>query len=174
MPGRLVSLICFGLLPSLVAGCRESLAWPAVKERIRSEFPEVRQISADELRARMTAAEPAPLLLDVREEAEYRVSHLRGAVRVDPGGGVSAWLEGTSRDTPIVAYCSVGYRSSAFVRRLTEGGFTSAANLEGSIFEWANRGLPVVREGREVRQVHPYDARWGVLLAEELHAYPAQ
>ena len=106
----------------------------------------------------------------MREEAEYRVSHLRDAVRVDPDHMASLPVD-IPRDAPIVTYCSVGYRSSALAERLMEQGFTRVKNLEGSIFEWANRGLPVVRDGREVRQVHPYDWRWGKLLDEELRAY---
>lgn len=170
MSRRLSPLPLFSLLSGLLAGCQASVVWPAVKQEIRSEFPEVKQVSVDELHAWLASADP-PLLLDVRQEAEFRVSHLRGAIRVDPGDGDPALPEGVGKETPIVAYCSVGYRSSALVESLTERGFHSVSNLEGSIFEWANRGFPVVREGREVRQVHPYDARWGVLLADELRAY---
>ena len=74
-------------------------------------------------------------------------------------------------DMPIVAYCSVGYRSSELVQKLTERGFTNVKNLDGSIFEWANRGYPVERDGEEVREVHPFDDRWGTLLHEDLRAY---
>ena len=77
----------------------------------------------------------------------------------------------TARDAPIVTYCSVGYRSSAVAERLEEQGYTRVWNLEGSIFEWANQGLPVVRDGEEVSQVHPYNRRWGRLLDKQLRAY---
>ncbi len=139
---------------------------------IRAEFPDVEQISVEEL-SEWLASEDArpPLLLDVREEAEYRVSHLRGAVRVDPDDPEPELPAGVDQETPIVAYCSVGYRSSALAERLMALGYTDVRNLEGSIFEWANRGLPVFRDGMEVRQVHPYDRRWGRLLDEELRAY---
>ncbi len=137
---------------------------------IRARFPEVRQVSAVDLRARLAAGE-AVVLLDVRQPQEYRVSHLAGAVRVDPDAEMPELPPGVGPDTPIVAYCSVGYRSSALVQRLMARGYRDAANLEGSIFEWANQGYPVVRGGVEVRQVHPYDERWGRWLAAELHAY---
>ena len=54
--------------------------------------------------------------------------------------------------------------------RLREAGFAHVENLRGSIFEWANEGRPVVRDGREVEAVHPYDAVWGRLLAPERRA----
>ena len=143
------------------------LSWGPLKKAIRGEFPAVEQLSVAELAAWLESAEgPRPLLLDARSEEEYGVSHLRGALRVDPDAGPEALPEGIARDAPIVAYCSVGYRSSALVRRLTEAGYTDVRNLEGSIFEWANQGLPVYRGDREVRRVHPYGRR----LDEELHA----
>ncbi len=43
-------------------------------------------------------------------------------------------------------------------------------NLKGSIFQWANEGRPVVRDGEPVREVHPYDAVWGRLLDRDLRA----
>ena len=148
----------------------DELSWSAVKRRIRAEFPEVRQISAEALAARLASTETPPVLLDVREEAEYRVSHLRGAVRVDPGARRPVLPAGVGKDTPIVVYCSVGYRSSALAERLARQGYTAVENLEGSIFEWANEGHPVVREGEEVGRVHPYDEHWGQLLEAELRA----
>jgi len=170
------SLRCRWLTAALgllaLAGCgsgSEAVAWPAVKDMIRKKFPAVEQISTADLQAWLEKGDQRPLLVDVRSEDEFRVSHLRDAVRVDPGAANP--LAGVATDTPIVTYCSVGYRSSRTARRLSELGFTDVRNLEGSIFEWANQGRPVVRGGREVRQVHPYDERWGRLLAPELHAW---
>ncbi len=153
-------------------GCSQGPSWPSVKEMVRQDFPDVEHVSADEL-SRLMATEPenAPILLDVREEAEYAVSHLPHAVRVQPGTDRSAFLDTLDRDAPIVAYCSVGYRSSELVQKLRERGFTNIRNLEGSIFEWANGGRSVERDGRGVEEVHPFDEQWGKLLRQELHAY---
>lgn len=139
---------------------------------VREDFPNVEHISADELKDTLDgAATPEPVLLDVRQEEEYVVSHLPGAVRVEPGSDASEVVETLDPDTPIVAYCSVGYRSSELVQKLQERGFTNVKNLEGSIFEWANRGYPVERAGEEVREVHPFNEEWGRLLHEDLRAY---
>ncbi len=142
-----------------------------VQQRIRSEFPDVKQISVAELNEWLASGDAQPLLLDVREEAEYRVSHLRGAIRVDPADRDPVLPAEVDKEAPIVAYCSVGYRSSALAARLMEQGYTDVRNLEGSIFQWANRGFSVFRGDEEVRQVHPYDRRWGRLLDEELRAF---
>ncbi|GMR22893.1 MAG: rhodanese-like domain-containing protein [Acidobacteriota bacterium] len=154
----------------MVVGCESSLSWESVDEMVRRDFPGVEHVSAEELNRSLESG-AAPVLLDVREEAEYNVSHLPGAVRVQPGSDTSELIETLEPDTPIVAYCSVGYRSSELVQKLTERGFTNVKNLDGSIFAWANGGYPVERDGEEVHEVHPFDEVWGTLLHEDLRAY---
>ena len=68
----------------------------------------------------------------------------------------------------IVVYCSIGYRSARLARELEQQGVEGVLNLEGSIFEWANSGHGVEREGEAVSEVHPYDEDWGRLLDQEL------
>ena len=99
----LLPLILFGLLSGLLVtglSCQERVAWPVVKQGIRSEFPEIEQISAESLRAWMASGDAPPVLLDVREEPEYRVSHLRGAVRVNPDGGETALRKRSGKTPP--------------------------------------------------------------------------
>ena len=66
--------------------------------------------------------------------------------------------------TPIVVYCSVGYRSSAIARRLESLGYRNVLNLSGSIFQWVNENRSVYREGKPVTKVHPYQKFWQHLL----------
>lgn len=157
----------------LVMSCRRQPAdMSSVKAWVRSEFPDVEQVSTTTLHDELENGKAhMPLLLDVRGEEEYRVSHLPGAIRVEPGGELPQSLLSLPRDTLIVAYCSVGYRSSELVERLKKEGFTRAQNLEGSIFEWANKGYPLERDGKPVHEVHPYDESWGVLLDPTLRSY---
>ena len=42
--------------------------------------------------------------------------------------------------------------------------------MSGSIFEWANEGRPVERNGERVDKVHPYNGTWGKLLKPQLRA----
>jgi len=154
----------------MVFGCDSSLSWKEVHDMVHRDFPDVESVSVEELNRRLES-DAAPVLFDVREEAEYDVSHLRGAQRVEPGSDAAELTETLDPDTPIVAYCSVGYRSSELVQKLTALGFTHVKNLDGSIFAWANAGFPVERDGVEVHEVHPFDDRWGTLLHEDLRAY---
>jgi rhodanese-related sulfurtransferase len=154
--------------------CRRAPSdWETTKSWVRSEFPRVEHVSAEELKSSLDVApnRKAPILLDVRTAKEYEVSHLPGAIRVDPDSELPDFLKTLDRDSPVVAYCSVGYRSSRLVDRLDREGFTNARNLEGSIFEWANKGYPVERDGVQVQEVHPYDEEWGRLLAPSLRTY---
>ena len=172
MPKTLTTtLVLLFISPHLA--CGQTPSWSMLKQTIRTTFPDVRHVSTDSLAAWQEGSAPAPLLLDIRAENEFAVSHLEGARRLDPDTHDFAMLLELPPDTPIVTYCSVGYRSSAMARRLTAAGFTNVVNLEGSLFAWANEGRPVYRAGRAVRQVHPYDAAWGLLLKKELHAYTA-
>ena len=105
-----------------------------------------------------------------RTPAEWNVSHLAGARRVEPGASAAAAVGKLSKDAPIVAYCAVGYRSGEMAKRLRAAGFTQVQNLEGSIFKWANEHRPLVHEGEPTTRVHPYNAIRGHLLSDDVRA----
>lgn len=139
---------------------------------IRLRFPDVPQTSPGELATWLAdGSRVQPQLLDVREPDEYVVSHLPGALQVDPDTPAGAVLARIDPSRPVVAYCSVGYRSSLLVQRLRAAGFTRAVNLEGSIFAWANDGHPLESNGQRVSVVHPYDSTFGRLLTAEHRAW---
>jgi len=144
---------------------------------VRTKFPGVRQLSTTGLELELTGGKKV-VLLDVRKREEFDVSHLPGAVHIPPGLSgeqMAAKLAalGVGKNDAIVAYCSVGYRSSSCAKKLNQVGFTDVANLEGSIFRWANEGRTVVKtvEGKEVQasEVHPFDPTWGKLLRSDMH-----
>ena len=154
----------------------EALRWGAIKLGIGAKFPQVREITTEELAGWLSdQARTPPLLLDVREREEFAVSHLKGARHIDPGAEVRRLELPTQKSTPVVTYCSVGYRSAALAFRLQQAGYTNVRNLDGSIFQWANEGRPMINErGAPVTQVHPYDASWGKLLDAERRAPAVQ
>ncbi|MFL6583522.1 MAG: rhodanese-like domain-containing protein [Chthoniobacterales bacterium] len=147
----------------------EGFEWFVLKNAIRAKYPNVRRITTAQLADWL--ADPQrekPVLLDVRTEPEWNVSHLAGARRIDPGA--PADLVGVPRNAPIVTYCSVGYRSSEMARRLLAAGFINVQNLEGSVFEWGNEHRPLVAGGQKVARVHPDNGWWGRLLADDVRA----
>ena len=104
-----------------------------------------------------------PLLIDVRSEAEFAVSHMSGARRISPGASITEIgriisLDASDADKrpPIVVYCAVGYASSEFVDRLKRMGVAQVQMLAGGIFRWANDSRPLVNlDGAAVSKVHP-------------------
>ena len=138
----------------------------AIKRLVRAQFHRVPQISTAELAAWLAdSARTPPVILDVRAEQEFEVSHLHGARCVGSharAGEVAAVLD---LQAPVVVYCSVGYRSSALAEQLRRAGFTQVSNLEGSIFQWAAEGRPLEAAGKPTREVHPCHS-WFRKLAE--------
>jgi rhodanese-related sulfurtransferase len=159
-----------GLLASFSCRGASEPQWSELTQQIRSRFPDVHQLSTAGLAKDLESSQSGPpVLIDSRSEIEYAVSHLRGAQRAETVSEVEAITE--QRDTFIVVYCSVGYRSSRLAEDLMNAGFTNVFNLEGSIFKWANEGRPVYRDGQPVAEVHPYDDDWGRLLDRSLWRY---
>ena len=167
-------ILLLGLALPLPA-CSQEQTWEMVDSMIERDFPGVHHISTDSLAAWFAdSSREQPVILDARQPEEYAVSHLPTAEQIDPDATTFPELENLDRSTPIVAYCSVGYRSSQIARRLEEAGFTNVMNLQGSIFRWANEGKPVYRGDHQVEEVHPYDRIWGRLLNENLREYEAE
>jgi rhodanese-related sulfurtransferase len=156
-------------MAAVASAYSQGLKWAIVNFKVRHDFPTVWQIDSQQLTQWLGDAHRVqPALLDVRTRAEYDVSHIHGAQRVEPGSNVT--LIAIPREKPIVTYCSVGYRSAAFAKTLQDAGFKDVQNLTGSIFDWANNGFPIERQGQPVKKVHPYNNRWGSLLKKELRA----
>ncbi len=101
------------------------------------------------------------VILDARESEEYETSHIPGARYVGYEQFTPDVLRDLPRDTTIVVYCSVGYRSERIAERLQAEGFRKVYNLYGGIFEWVNRGLPLESDdGAPAHSVHTYNKRW--------------
>jgi sulfur dioxygenase len=119
----------------------------ALKFPTLAQLNEVHQLSAVELRDRLAGSSP-PMLVDVREEDEYRgeLGHIAGA-RLIP---LKTLPERTSelehaKGFDIVAICRVGVRSATAAAILTGLGFEKVCNLKGGMLEWNDAHLPVER-----------------------------
>ena len=139
--------------------------WKGINATIDRQYPMVKDIDIESLKGSLDQGKP-PLLIDVRAKEEFAVSHLPGAVNLTQARELTV-----AKDAAIVVYCSVGVRSAAFAKELSERGFTDVRNLRGSIFAWGNKGYPLQRGATPVTVVHPYDKKWGVLLNQEMHLY---
>jgi rhodanese-related sulfurtransferase len=157
--------------PLLFAGTEGPITWDAVFAWIQRDWPEVPQMSTQELAQSIAAGNgtPRPLLIDVRARPEYEVSHLPGAVWAETPSEIAAAVRTAPDQQTVVLYCSVGVRSSKAAAELLRSGRANVFNLQGSIFRWANEGRQLVANDHAVHVVHPYNEQWGVLLNPELH-----
>lgn len=138
--------------------------WADVDSFISKRYPQVKHISTEELYT-LSSNGRTFYLFDIRTPEEFGVSHLHGAVRAEKAEEVVL-----PRETFIIAYCSVGVRSAAFISDLQKQGYLQAHNLRGSLFEWANKGYPLEQDGKSTYKVHPYNSKWGLFLEKELHS----
>lgn len=109
------------------------------------------------------------VVFDVREKREYEVSHIDGAVWIDPDISAQDFMErygpqSTGKD--LVFYCSVGERSSRLAQRVSEMDNTGfkVYNLEKGIFGWHNDGRNLMQGEKATDKIHPYDEKWGRLI----------
>lgn len=152
------------IFPLITAFSFSTPTWKKINNRIAKKFPEVQNITTEELA--QTLDKEKRYLYDVRPAEEYAVSSIAGAINIESVTNVKA-----SKDEKIVVFCSVGYRSAEFARQLQRAGYTRVYNLSGSIFEWANKGYPLFRGASQTNFVHPFNDDWGKLLDERFHSY---
>ncbi len=101
------------------------------------------------------------IVLDARELEEYNTSHIPGAIYIGYDNPDWSVLDTLAKDAKIVTYCSIGYRSEKLGEQIEEQGFSNVYNLYGSIFEWANKGLPLVdNNDKPTQTVHTYNKKW--------------
>jgi len=101
------------------------------------------------------------VILDTREPYEFAISHIPGAINVGYDNFDIKNLPELDKDTKVVVYCSIGYRSEKIGEKLQKKGIKNIQNLYGSLFEWANQGYPLVDEmGKTTKKVHTYNEDW--------------
>ena len=164
------------VLPTIVGGVvlllgGRPLAYELLQRGTTYRFPEVKWIVTRDL-ARWVddSARAKPVVIDARSEAEFAVSHLEGARRMDPYQPGLQTIAAFPKDTPIVVYSSAGYRGARVASWLQEQGYRNVQNLGSSLFQWVNEGRPLFRGAQITQVVHPYDSQWGWLLAKEYRA----
>jgi len=129
-------------------------------------------ISVEELR--MNQLSEDLVILDSREMEEFEVSHIPSAKYVGYKTFSSQAVTSSipDKDTPIVVYCSLGIRSETIGEKLKKAGYTNIHNLYGGIFEWKNKGYPVIdREGKETENVHAFSKAWSKWLYKGVKVY---
>ncbi|GAB4582248.1 rhodanese-like domain-containing protein [Nocardia sp. IFM 10818] len=112
--------------------------------------PHVPSVPIDAVPAEFDAAESGlgtALLLDVREDDEWRLGHAPGAIHI-PMVDVPARIDELDYDAEIYVICRQGGRSLEVVRYLNHVGF-EAVQVTGGMVAWQQTGRPLAGDGDE-------------------------
>lgn len=87
------------------------------------------------------------LLLDVREDNEFKQGHIMGARHV-PLRLLSERLKDLEayRERPVIVSCRSGQRSARAATTLKKHGFNRVYNLAGGVMAWQDANLPLSRK----------------------------
>lgn len=115
----------------LLAGCTSTTA--GVTKMNVSEFSE-------------KISEPGVVLLDVRTPGEFAEGFIQGARLIDfQSGNFEKEITTLDKNATYAVYCRSGNRSGQAVKVMHDAGFHNLYNLDGGVIDWANAGLPLVR-----------------------------
>jgi rhodanese-related sulfurtransferase len=112
----------------------------------------IREISAEEVLERLGQPERDWVLIDVREQDEYRAGHMPGARGI--GRGILEYHiadEVQDTDREIVLYCRGAMRSALSADSLRHMGYTNVLSMRGGWREWTEKGFPVSYEGEPIK-----------------------
>ena len=96
----------------------------------------MREFPAAELNQYLANVETKPLLLDVREEWEFKLCRIDDAQLV-PMRQIPEYLSQLDSQREVVVICHHGIRSRHVGRYLEANGFERIINLSGGVAEWA-------------------------------------
>src|SRR5688572_24773117 len=114
---------------------------PTSKELIQKVKSQIREVTADEARAR---ADKGAVLVDVREPDEWANGHIPGAIYI-PRGFLELRIEDKvpDRSKEVVVYCAGGTRSAFGAKSLQELGYDNVVSMIGGFGKWKETGLPI-------------------------------
>jgi rhodanese-related sulfurtransferase len=161
---RINLVLSLSCVVALLAGCRESPLSDAEKaekiEQLATEYrwayPGVPELTVEDFLARRT--DQPFVIVDVRDDEERAVSIIPGAL----SKGEFERREEEFSGTPILAYCTIGYRSGKYADYL-RGNDWDAFNLRGSLLAWVHAGQPLADvAGEETKRIHVYGRKWNL------------
>ncbi|OEK02246.1 hypothetical protein BFP97_12280 [Roseivirga sp. 4D4] len=136
------------------------LCYQVYKRGVFTFFNNSQLERVDALEASELLTESPFTILDVRDEKEFKVSHLKGAIRYE-----ESLLKDLRSDEPVMVYCTVGLRSNQVAKALREEGFDRIIELQDGLIGWSNAELPLINSRNELTDsVHVYSQYFSALL----------
>ena len=103
----------------------------------KTQIREINTAAAAERRA----AEPATVVLDVREPDEWEQGAIPGSLHI-PRGHLETQIESRVSDktTPLIVFCAGGVRSAFATKTLNDLGYDNVVSVEGGFGRWKDEG----------------------------------
>lgn len=105
----------------------------------------IAEISPDDARRVLEGGDA--VLIDVREESDWREGHVEGATHLRRGE-IELEIEEQVPDLkkPIICYCGGGSRSALVAESLQKMGYENVRSMAGGLRAWKEAGLPMAKE----------------------------
>ena len=129
------------LLIGLAIGSGLALLWPMLNRKSGG----APNISVTE--ALMLLNRNKPLVLDVRDAAEFAAGHIQGAKNI-PVAELASRIKEIEKykDKPVLVNCQRGMRSKTACTILQAQQFTQLHNLQGGLDAWVEAKMPLVKD----------------------------
>jgi rhodanese-related sulfurtransferase len=123
------------------------LVWQLVRARV-SGFKDIDPSDAVGLMNHEGA-----VVVDVREDSEYKDGHVLGSIHI-PLGSLKTRLGELEpyKGKPVIVNCRSGHRSASGCGLLAKNGFERLYNLRGGIGAWQGAGLPTTKSGKSKKK----------------------
>jgi rhodanese-related sulfurtransferase len=106
----------------------------------------VKETNVPDVKKRRAAGEKF-LLVDVREESEWKAGHAVDAVHLGKGvierDIVKAIPDPSAK---VILYCGGGFRSALAADNIQKMGYTNVESMDGGFKAWLEEGMPTVKD----------------------------
>jgi len=105
----------------------------------------IKECSVSDVKSKMDQGDDF-ILIDVREESEFAVSHLPDARHIGRGVlEVKVIQTIPDKSTELVLYCGGGYRSALAAESLVKMGYQNVISMDGGFGGWNKSGYPLIK-----------------------------
>jgi rhodanese-related sulfurtransferase len=129
-------------------------------EQNRRAFPEADEVDMETILDMMRRE--TCVLVDVRTDAERRISIIPGAI------SAAEYEQNITEHSgrTVVCYCTIGYRSAHYAQQMKRQGVL-VKSFNGSIIAWCQAGrILTTEDGRKTTRVHVYGSKWDLVPPE--------
>lgn len=124
-------------------GAAISAEYKTADDFVKAATAEIKEVSVTEAHDMMAGGHPL-IILDVRDQREFKKGHIPGAVNISRGVlEFKVTKEIPNRDAAILVYCKVGGRGALAAHTLKQMGYKNVVNMAGGWDGWVNAGYPI-------------------------------